>query len=190
MTPINICITTTAGREIRLTKCLTAIEQNSNYPYILSLYTDKELTGCIKPTRLMLESLNPNHLAIVLNDDMVPEKDWLKILVHEYTKRFPNYDGLAQPKDTIQNGSIATCPMATPKFLLEHWRPEYHHMFGDTELTERAKYLKKYLYVPESVVVHEHLTEQQDPNYQHANKWTDIDHATYKERRARRFDLV
>ena len=63
-------------------------------------------------------------------------------------------------------------------------------MFGDTELTERAKYLKKYLYVPESVVVHEHLTEQQDPNYQHANKWTDIDHATYKERRARRFDLV
>ena len=186
---INICITTIAGREERLKKCIDAIEKNSNYKYILSIYKDFELKGCVGPTRLILSSLNPDKLAIVLNDDMVPQKDWLKILVERYIQAFPQNDGLAQPQDTIQNGNIATCPMATPKFFLEHWRQEYHHMYGDTELTERAKILGKYLYVPESVVVHEHLSESEDPNYKHANKWYGIDHETYAKRRLNNFYL-
>jgi hypothetical protein len=186
---VIIAIATIHGRENRLQKCLDAIKENTDFPHITSIYYDTELQGCVGPTRKMLSTFHPHNAVIVLNDDMIVQKNWLSILVSEYRAVFGNAIGLAQPNDTLKNGTLASCPFSCPAFLLEHWRPEYHHMYGDTELTHRVKYLKKYLYVPKSVVRHEHLSESKDPNYRHANKWWDIDTKTYNERKERNFDL-
>ncbi len=186
---VNIGIATIQGREERLKKCIQAIYENTDFPYMISLHLDCELLGCIRPTRKILSLLNPDSLVIILNDDMIVQKKWLSTLVAAYKNRFPNYDGIAQPNDGYNDGAIATCPFSTPKFLLEHWNPEYHHYFGDCELTERSKILNKYLYVPESTIVHEHLSEEEDPSYKHANKWWSIDQKKYEERKKINYGL-
>ena len=189
---IKICITSTLERRERLQRSIHHIRNHSNYPHMIVLYEDEERNGCIGPTRKILSSIKEDDLVIVLNDDMVPEPNWLKILVEAYLKAFPNLDGLAQPEDTIQHGKIATCPMATPKFLLEHWRPEYNHLYGDEELTLRAKMLGKYIYVPESVVVHEHPSRGfalNDPNYHLGSRHYEHDFKVFEERRKNNFYL-
>lgn len=153
---LNILIPTTKERRPRLDKLIQALRE-VEIPYILCIYENMD-GGWVKATRNMLLEMNPTSLCLILGDDCLPEKGAIEILYNKYVERFPDCVGLAQPEDDILHGSVATFPMAIASNILKYLHYQYHHNYADQELTEWFKSMGKYLYVPESVIHHQHWT--------------------------------
>ncbi len=154
---IKVCIPTTIGRRQRLSNCIRAVAENSNYPHELVIF-ENSLGGWVVAVRKMIKDLGSDPV-VVIGDDTLPQKDWLAILANAYVARFPNKEGLAQPDDGHHKGRIASYPMATPAYLL-HWiYSGYKHNYADKELRNAASSRGEYLWVAESKVTHQHYEE-------------------------------
>mgnify|MGYP001559889138 CR=1 FL=1 len=151
---IKVCIPTTLGRRQRLQECIRSVQENSGYPHELVVF-ENSLGGWVAAVREMVMDLGDDPV-VVIGDDTLPQPDWLKTLVGAYTKRFPDNDGLVQPDDGSHRGRIASYPMATPRFLLAWIYSGYRHNYADKELKKVAEAMGKYLWVPESKVIHKH----------------------------------
>lgn len=159
MSDITILIPTTPERRARLTKCTAAIHTTcEGMEY--SIMTYENTVGWVKAVRYMLNQLDRDQLVIILNDDCVPQGDWLHILLRKYSQLFSREGdgGLLQPNDGIMNGTVATMPMGRVGYLRKRIHEGYLSYYADTELTERAKAEDLYYYVPEAIIHHEHHT--------------------------------
>lgn len=151
---IKVCIPTTPGRRVRLLECIKAVQDNSNYPHELVVF-ENQLGGWVAAVREMVKDLGEDPV-VVIGDDVLPQPDWLKILVVAYQKKFPNQDGLVQPDDGSHNGRIASYPMATPQYLRRWIYSGYVHNWADKELKKVSEAQGHYLFVPEAKTIHRH----------------------------------
>ena len=179
---INIVIPTTPERKERLKECIESIHKNSGTEYNIHTYTS-EGEGWVKAVHKALRGIE--GLTVIVGDDMTFDKDWLKILEEEYWKEFPENDGLAQPYDEIHRGLVAVCPMADAENLRKYIHKGYTHNYSDRELTDIFQNKGKYLYVPESIVNHNHYVlgkAENDKTYE-SNKETYVeDRILYRQR--------
>jgi hypothetical protein len=101
-------------------------------------------------------------------DDVIPQPGWFTILLNEFKKN-PNV-GVVVPNDNltlaVQEGRGAPHAVIRREYVNKFngasfpgsgivMHEGYRHAFCDTELMEVAKKRKAFLYVPESVVVHD-----------------------------------
>lgn len=178
---IIILIPTTPERRERLARCIESVRENSNHPHVIMTF--ENTIGWVGAVREMLSKLNPYSLAVIINDDCVPQKDWLKIL---YASHLMHPDHLLQPNDGIMQGKVATMPFATVGYLLENIYDGYKSYYADTELTDRAIRQNRYGYVPEAIVTHEHWSNGQaskDQTYHSQEVNLEHDRALYESRR-------
>lgn len=152
---IKVCIPTTPGRRVRLLECVKAVQDNSNYPHELVVF-ENQLGGWVAAVRQMIKDLG-NDPVVVIGDDVLPQPDWLKILVAAYQGKFPNQEGLVQPDDGRHRGRIASYPMATPQYLLRWLYSGYIHNYADKELKKVSEAQGRYLWVPEAKTIHMHF---------------------------------
>lgn len=189
---LRILIPTLPIRQERLDDCLTAIVENSNYPYTLSIY-EEDTGGWVGAVRNMLKKEDPDQLCIILGDDCMPKMGWTKILVDKYVEKFPDGNGLAQPDDGIWNGTIATMPCSTPKWLLRWIYSGYKHTCADLEIQKIAVHREEYLFVPESMIVHNNPMvnyDYWDDLYERNQMSARADKNLYDERNNKSHDFV
>lgn len=147
---ITIVIPTTKERRERLQLTVEAIRNNSNYPHRILIYENED-GGWVKAALNAIDGISGP--ICFMSDDMIPQKDWLKLLMDKYDNNF------VYPDDGINNGSVATVQLCDADYFRKYMFPEYHHNFGDTELTEIARIQGKLIYVPESKIIHNHWTK-------------------------------
>lgn len=184
---IVIIIPTTKERRARLDNCLSFIRENSDYPYMVLVF-ENLMGGVVPAMREAAKTLNPDQLVCVLGDDCEPRKNWLKILVETFKNNFSDGDGLVQPDDgTGRKGGIASYPVCTARYLLDWAYSGYTHNFCDEEMALTAKAMKKYAYVPESVVDHRHHSNTEgiahDATYQLEDRSANKDRLLFCNRR-------
>lgn len=182
---IKVCIPTTPERRKRLLDCINSVQANSGYPHEVVVF-ENLLGGWVKAVREMLKDLGRDPV-VVIGDDAAPQSGWLKILVNAYSQKFPNSDGLVQPDDGGHRGKIASYPMATPQYLLRWLYSGYFHNYADKELRDVSVTRGKYLWVPESKVVHLHFStnpDLYDQTYALQKKTGRKDRLLYEKRRS------
>lgn len=185
MKEIVVCVPTTPGRKERLKECLAAIEENSkNVDYELFVF-ENELGGWVAAVREMMNRLPKDQLVVIIGDDCIPQPNWLRPLVDKFNEKFPDKDGLAQPDDGIWGGRIASYPVATAGYLLDWIYPGYVHYYADEELATAAREQHKYLYVPNSKVVHRGGDDKElwDETYEKESKFGNQDKLLFDHRR-------
>lgn len=179
---ITVILPSTPERVDRRRECLLSLTMNAGMPFNLHMYIS-EKEGWVKSVHKALRGIE--GLCVIIGDDMVFGKDWLKILYESYMKQFPEMDGLAQPYDEIHRGKLAVCPCAPAHLLREMIYKGYKHNFSDTELTVRMQSKNKYLYVPESIVEHKHYLlgkSKKDNTYSFSQKFYERDKKIYEKR--------
>lgn len=181
--PVTIIIPTVKGRRERLMECINAIRDNANYPHKILIYENED-KGWVKA---MINAVdNINGMIYVSNDDMVMQKDCLKLLVEAYEE---NDVELLYPDDTINNGTIATSFLCNADYFRKYFHAGYNHNYGDTELTEIARLQGKLMYVPKAVSIHKHWTmgAPKDETYKLQDTTISVDRELYNERRKHNF---
>jgi len=98
---------------------------------------------------------------VCLSDDVEVEPDWLTIAVDCFKNKFSDDIGvLCFGGDDTYKGNLAIHPFVSRKWIDKYqwgkwvlW-PDYWHFYGDTELSLLSRYLKRFVYCPESKAVH------------------------------------
>jgi hypothetical protein len=180
MKQVTIFIPTTRERRKRLNDCLDAVRDNSNYPHRILIYEGND-GGYVNAVHKMLEDIN--GLVCVIGDDMIPQKDWLKILMDNYN------DNFVYPDDGLRHERIATTFVCEADYLRKYLYKGYRHNFSDTELTEVSRLLGKLKYVPEAKIIHNHFTNgaEKDETYKAQDKTFQKDKDLFNSRKANNF---
>jgi hypothetical protein len=152
---VLVCIPTTPERRARVDSCLYHIRKYSNIGCSVLIH-ENSLGGWVPAMRSIMKSLQPAQLVCVLGDDCEPQEGWLEPLETAFRLNFPDGDGIVQPNDNTWNGLIASYPVTTAGYILKWAYSGYTHNFCDNELAETARKRGKYIYVPESLVLHKH----------------------------------
>ena len=180
---IHVILPSTPEREKRRKECLESLHENAGTEYEVHTYIS-EGEGWPKAVQKALRGVE--GLCVVIGDDMRFSPYWLKVLKEAHEAYFGDEKGLSQPFDEVNHGRIAVCPMADAELLRELINTDYHHNFCDTELTMRMQMRNKYLYVPESVVFHDHPITgraKMDKTYESTSKFYKEDEELYLKRR-------
>lgn len=99
---------------------------------------------------------------VYMDDDMEPgNNEWLINAINFFNANFADNIGLVAFKDGIQNGEMAPAGLTTRKFIKYFcnrtlYNPQYVHYFCDTELSLRAKNIKRYAYCENAILLHHH----------------------------------
>ena len=141
-----------------------------------------------------MEFAPPFEILLLHSDDMRFTK---KDFGYDILKAFENFSGLVHFPDQYANNRLITYPMMSKDYYDRFgyiYNPIYRSVYCDNEQHEAAVYLKKYKFVDENILIHEHpiwgFGEQdelgkrtEEPvNYR-------IDGEKYKERKAFNFYL-
>ena len=172
---VTILIPTTPERKERLARCMESVKKHITVPYDIKVY-ENNYEGYVAAIHKLLEGVN--GLVWCLNDDIVLENDALSILKRHFLERFPNRDGLVQPKDGIQEGNVATLPFCDAEVMRKYTHKGYFHNFADQEFTMIMKSLNKFLFVPEAIVTHEHwinVKAEKDFTYSNSQSYFEKD---------------
>lgn len=160
---VSICIPT-LGREDALARCLAAIEKNTtDWPYEVIVKHDDwppNNKGCPKILAECVAESKGDFVAFIGNDCRV-QPGWLSAAMECMQKWFPEMDGCVVPQDSHWFGGELAVHWICSKKLLPalggyYFWPEYEHTCCDNELTSRLKQLNKYVFCPESKIIHDH----------------------------------
>lgn len=189
--PVYICIPTTKERRERLAKCVDSIHELAGYPHIIVTYENYQ-EGFITPIHKILGGLRDDTLVWCIGDDTVLiEPDTVKRLVTMFYKAFPEGDGVINPNDGIQNGQIITMPLCTAYTMRKYTFKGYFLNYADNEFTDVMNAQRKYGYVPNIHVDHQHWVNgkaKKDATYEHAGTKFEADRLLYEARKARNFE--
>ena len=152
---VKILVPTTVGRRKRMAQFIASCGDNAGMPHQVIVF-ENALGGYVKAIRLLAATCKPDDIIMAANDDIVFGKNWLKILYTAFMGAFPDLDGLAMGDDGIHGDKHATLPLMTAGNFLKYCHAGYWHNFCDWEWYYIAKARGKFLYVPESKMIHEH----------------------------------
>lgn len=110
----------------------------------------------VKATRYGIEHCKSEFL-VYYNDDMVMNKDCLKIAMNEFKSKFKDEIGLIGFDDSI-NKWIGTVGLTTKKTIkkFDAWNPCYIHYYADTEIGLRTLRAKCFYWSHDAKVEHLH----------------------------------
>lgn len=186
---IKVCIPTVPERKEKLRKCLDAIKKNTEEDLSWFIYTNNA-GGWVKACHEMLEKLSDEKMVIILGDDALVQKGWMTALLAAVEKH--GEDKFYCVNDGKFKQSIAVFPCARVSYLRRYLYRGYGHYAADTELTAIAKAQGNFVYVPDSVILHEHpiygsdglqVPEMDDVYKTSWNKWKKVDESLFKQRR-------
>ncbi|MFP5223106.1 MAG: hypothetical protein ACLGSA_12520 [Acidobacteriota bacterium] len=133
---------------------------------------DADGIGCPRMVAKLAAMAQGEHV-LFLGDDTIPQPGFLHAALAAMST-LPDGWGLVCLNDGVHHGNFATHWLASKK-LLEHlpggefFHTGYRHGFCDRELTDVARELGRYVYAPESYIIHDHphiTGEQPDEHYQ------------------------
>lgn len=142
-----------------------------------------------------------NHLAIMkadamvyLNDDILMFEDTIDTIIKEFSKRFPDTDGVMGlrqaniPQDQAVEGAFGVIGRKYADRFKDRqvWCPDYYRFFADFELWRYAKYIGKFHFSIPSRIKHLHpLTDKtlEDSTHKAVRKWIHIDKNTFNKRK-------
>jgi GT2 family glycosyltransferase len=180
---ITVIIPTTKERRERLDECVNAVKDNAGIPHRILIYENND-GGCVLAMHNAVKDIN--GLIFIINDDMIMEKDCLKILMDNYDNNF------LYPDDGIQKGKFACSFFCDADYFRKHLHLGYTHNYVDNELTEIARMQGKLKYVPEAKLIHKHWTRgvAKDKTYGLQDTTKEKDKKLYEERLAVGFNLT
>jgi GT2 family glycosyltransferase len=135
----------------------------------------------------MVEDCKDDDLVVLMNDDMVFGKDWLKILLEAFEKDTKIELAQSQEMNNPEKTDKAVTPMGYAGWFKKYVCWEYKHNYIDQEWTEVAKAMGSFLYVPESKIYHNHWSfgkSERDATYLEQMKDFEQDKDLYNERYA------
>lgn len=171
----------TRGRAEQLKKNMRLLRNNTHYPtYELLIIADADdkdtLRICDKEKLDYIVMLERSYFAtkinfafpkaggnylVCLSDDVEPQPDWLGIAVDAFRKAFSDDTGVLCFDDGGEwEFVIAPHPFISRKWIdrFQHGKwvlwPQYWHNYGDTEITIVSHAIGKFLWCPESKVIH------------------------------------
>jgi glycosyltransferase involved in cell wall biosynthesis len=161
--PMVSIIIPTLGREEKLKNLLASIKENAGYDnYEVIVEHDQfppNNAGVPKTFKKGVEK-SKGELVMYLGNDCIARKDFLKEAVDAMVKYFPALDGLVSLNDGYWYGEVATHFLAGKKLLPliggEFFHTGYHHTGCDSELTQMARKLGKYIFAEEARIYHDH----------------------------------
>jgi glycosyltransferase involved in cell wall biosynthesis len=153
---VSICIPT-LGREQRLERLLSILEERAEYPRIdvvVERDSFEDRRGCSKTLARAVER-SIGELVLFMGNDCVPRPGFVRIAMDCMRKNFPAMDGMVGLNDGVwPNGEVATHWLASKKLLPaldgEFFCTEYRHVACDDELTARVKKMGKYVWCREA----------------------------------------
>lgn len=131
-----------------------------------------------------------SELFVNLANDLLPGRGWLGRAVQAFDAHPPGGHGVIGFNDGVWNGQHAA-HFLVDRVTLRAWYGEdywpvcYRHMYGDTEICERAKAAGRFYVEPYAVLFHNHkLTGAQDDEVYKLgeSRWKE-DQALFEERR-------
>lgn len=108
---------------------------------------------------------------------------------------FDGFSGLLHIPDSFVNERLCTYSIMDKAYFQEFgyiYNPQYISVYADQEAQDVAKLLKRYKYVPISILIHNHPVwgaAKTDEQYNKTESFYHIDGATYNSRLSRGFDL-
>jgi hypothetical protein len=188
---ITVCIPTI--REQNIPKLVKTITQNAGVDdFEIDWLVDTDRAGCPE-TLKRLVSRAQGDLICFLGDDTLPEPDFLK---HALDAMATLPDGWGVVGLNSQESKHAAHFLADKRMLPlingEFFSTEYHHCFGDNELTEVAEEMGRYVFAEKSVVKHIHpafKNAESDPDYDrvYSQEYYEHDLNTYRRRKRERY---
>jgi hypothetical protein len=183
---IKVLVPTTPKRRARVIEFLNSCLDNAGIEHEVVIF-ENQLGGFVKAIRAMVDRLEDDDPIVLMNDDVTFGKDWLKILYEGFMSR-PGIE-LAQSREMCNpmpyHNNQAVLPMGRPAFFRKFAYRGYHHNFVDWEWTEIANQRGSYLYVPESIIYHNHWTfgkSTRDETYLTQAPYFDTDEALFHKR--------
>jgi len=159
---MKVSIVIPTVRPQKIPALVEAIKQNAGMPeadYEVLVEEDVDRIGAPKMVKRLVEK-SKGQTVCYLGDDTLPMPGFLRHAMRAMAD-FPDGWGLVALNDGHQDGAkIATHWVADKKLLQftggDFFCTEYLHCYCDKELTEIAKELDRYVYVPEAEISHDH----------------------------------
>ena len=133
-------------------------------------------------------------IVVNMSDDMVfTEKDFDKEIRRAFMEHFPDTDGCLHLPDGNQNENLITLAILGKKYYNRFkyiYHPAYVSLWCDSEMTDVAKQLNKYVYIPKFMYKHMHPAwglGKMDAQYQRTESFFNVDKATYEQRKINSF---
>ncbi len=131
-----------------------------------------------------------------LNDDIICYPDMIEVIMKEFPKRFPDYDGVMGinqanlPKDQAVEGAFGIIGSKyTTRFPDKKvFCPDYHRFYGDFELWRFAKFIDKFYFCSTARITHLHPAFSKDPpdnTHKDVRIWIGKDKQTHRMRKAK-----
>lgn len=99
-------------------------------------------------------------ILLLLSDDMHPAHEgYDQIIIDSFKKHFPDTDGILWINDGYTGNKLNTIVCIGKKYYDRFgflYNPVYRSLFADNEYTDIAVRLKKYHYMEESIIRHQH----------------------------------
>jgi len=182
---VKVLIPTTKERRPILNRFIRSCDDNAGVPHqIVSFEND---VGYVNALKLMVENCKDDDVVVLMNDDMVFGKDWLKILIEAYVKSTRVEIAQSQEMNNPNPTDLAITPIGKAGWFKKYACWEYKHNYIDREWTDIAKARGTYLYVPESQIYHNHWSfgkSEKDATYNTQTKYFELDKDLYNERYA------
>ena len=150
---IYCLIPTTKERRPRLEKCIEGIRRNTKYPITICTY-ENQGGGWVKNLHEMLEGIN--GLCFCVGDDAVLAPDCIEKLYEAWLELPNKEEWLLEPEEQFSHGEIAQFPFCHSDILKKYVYKGYCQNYSDTELTQVMKNKRRYAYVEDAIVDHQH----------------------------------
>lgn len=177
---VKILIPTTKERRPILHRCMESCGDNAGMPHQIIVYENNE--GYVMALKEMIYSCYDEDIVVLINDDIVFGKDWLRILFDAFSGV-----GIAQPQE--MNNPVkedkAVTPIGLAGWFKEYAHFGYKHNYIDQEWTDVAKQRGTFLFVPDSHIYHNHWSfgkSERDSTYLEQMKDFEFDKDLYQER--------
>lgn len=178
--PVTIFVPT-RGRAKQLKKNMQLLKENTHYPacelIVIVDADDKDTLDVCREDKLnYIVRLHREYFAtktnaafrgssgkyfVCLSDDVEVQPDWLTIAVDGFKQNFSDDAGVLCFNDGgVYEGKLAIHPFISrewiDKFQYGKWIlwPDYYHFYGDTEITIVSYCAGRFVYCPESKVIH------------------------------------
>jgi len=136
-------------------------------------------------------------ILVLVSDDMIPKKNFDKIIIENMIKYFPDTDGALHfndgycSKDATRTITLSVIGRKLYESLGYVYHPDYKSFFCDNEFTDVVRSMKKYAYDNRIIVEHMHWSckgaPPKDSLYCRNSKMGRPDKKTYLRREALQF---
>lgn len=187
---VSVIIPVIRPKSVKL--CIEAIKKNADYSnYEIITEEDNKRIGVTRMVKNLV-SKTTGDLIMYLGDDTLPEPGFMKEAVRAMSY-LPDGWGMVALNDGRQIVTEGSHFLIDRRMLSliggEIFHTGYRHCFCDSELSLRAKLLKRYAYATNAKIKHNHplLNDKikWDTDYQrvYSKEWLEVDNQLFLERK-------